>query len=187
MMQYLESVLLAVIIIALLVWVLSSGARSLDRLHKRIIATKIVLQAELVRKASVAAELANSGLLDPATSLVLAEVARAQVAADPDPLLRTAEESTLSGALRAALGEEADVAELSKSDLGETLANELADVWYRAVLARRFHNDAVSQCLRVRSRRSVRWFHLAGRMELPRTVEFDDAWPQSLTQPGELK
>ena len=186
-MGYLEWLLLTLVLLGLFIWALSSAARSLDRLHKRIIATKIVLQAELVRKASVAAELANSGLLDPATSLVLAEVARAQVAADPDPVNRTAEESTLSGALRAALGDEDDVVELTKTELGQTLVNELADVWYRAVLARRFHNDAVSQCLRVRSRRSVRWFHLAGYMEMPRTVEFDDTWPGALTQPGELK
>ena len=41
-------------------------------------------------------------------------------------------------------------------------------------LARRFHNDAVTDVRRVRRKRVVRWFRLAGHAEMPRTFEIDD-------------
>ena len=40
----------------------------------------------------------------------------------------------------------------------------------RVQLARRFHNDAVTDVRRVRRKRVVRWFRLAGHAEMPRTV-----------------
>ena len=47
----------------------------------------------------------------------------------------------------------------------------------RVQLARRFHNEAVTDVRRVRRKATVRWFRLAGYAELPKTVEFDDAMP----------
>ncbi|NED81786.1 hypothetical protein G3I76_17035, partial [Streptomyces sp. SID11233] len=54
---------------------LSWTAGRLDRLHARIDATRAGLDAQLLRRVSVAQELATSGLLDPAASLVLYEAA----------------------------------------------------------------------------------------------------------------
>ena len=45
---------------------------------------------------------------------------------------------------------------------------------HRVQLARRFHNDAVTDVRRVRRKRVVRWFRLAGHAEMPRTFEIDD-------------
>jgi hypothetical protein len=50
----------------------------------------------------------------------------------------------------------------------------------RVQLARRFHNDAVKDVQRVRRKRAVRLFRLAGHADLPRTVEFEDELPSSL-------
>ena len=44
----------------------------------------------------------------------------------------------------------------------------------RVQLARRFHNQAVTEVQRVRRKGTVRIFRLAGRAPLPETVEFDD-------------
>jgi hypothetical protein len=50
----------------------------------------------------------------------------------------------------------------------------LVDVTTRTSFARRFHNDAVRDVQEVRSRRIVRWFHLAGHAPLPAFFEMDD-------------
>ena len=50
----------------------------------------------------------------------------------------------------------------------------------RVQLARRFHNDAVRDVRRVRAKRTVRWFGLAGHAALPELVVFDDDVPLAL-------
>ena len=52
-------------------------ANRLDRLHARVEGSRSALDAQLVRRSSVALELATSQLLDPATSLLLTEAAHA--------------------------------------------------------------------------------------------------------------
>ena len=47
-------------------------AGRIDRLHARVDMARAALDATLLRRSSVALELATSGLLDPATSLLLA-------------------------------------------------------------------------------------------------------------------
>ncbi|HYK30083.1 MAG TPA: hypothetical protein VEV61_19145, partial [Streptosporangiaceae bacterium] len=47
-------------------------AGRLDRLHARVEGARFALDAALVRRSSIALELAASGLLDPATSVLLA-------------------------------------------------------------------------------------------------------------------
>ena len=78
-----------------------------------------------------------------------------------------------------------EAAESALSRALQTVAGEvdapLADVMTRAVFARRFHNDAVRDALEVRSRRIVRWFHLAGTARLPSFVEMDEATPDRRT------
>jgi len=50
-------------------------------------------------------------------------------------------------------------------------------------LARRFHNDHVTSARALRSRRRVRWFHLAGHAPEPTTVDLDDVPPAGLDGP----
>ena len=71
----LTSVIL-IIIAAILVGVyVSWRAGRLDRLHARVEAARAALDAALVRRSSISVELAASGLLDPATSLLIAGAA----------------------------------------------------------------------------------------------------------------
>jgi hypothetical protein len=52
---------------------------------------------------------------------------------------------------------------------------ELVDAEQLVILARRVHNDAVRDTLGLRSRRLVRWLHLAGTAPLPAYFEIADA------------
>ena len=54
---------------------------------------------------------------------------------------------------------------------------ELAEAEQLLVLARSVHNDAVRDTLVLRSRRLVRWLHLAGTAPLPGYFEIADAAP----------
>ena len=63
---------------------------------------------------------------------------------------------------------------------GRVLLQRLRSSCTRVQLARRFHNDAVVDVQRVRRKRLVRTFRLAGHAELPHTVEFDDRLPSAL-------
>ena len=70
--------MISIIVIAVVACVgvyISWRAGRLDRLHARLEAARFALDAALVRRSSVALELSSSGLLDPATSLLLGSVA----------------------------------------------------------------------------------------------------------------
>ncbi|QGQ19403.1 hypothetical protein GC089_09365 [Cellulomonas sp. JZ18] len=76
-----DAVLLVVAVLALLLWLVWVRASRLDRLHRKVGASRAVVEAQLVRRATVAAELATSGLLDPASSVVVGEAAWAALSA----------------------------------------------------------------------------------------------------------
>lgn len=61
-----------------LVWVVASR---LDRLHRKVATSGAALENQLVRRASAAAELAASGLLDPVSSVLVGEAAWGAMAA----------------------------------------------------------------------------------------------------------
>lgn len=143
---------LVVVVVALLLaaWILAIANR-LDRLHVRTDAAWAALDATLARRAVV-----TRALLDPALSLA---ASRAESASRAE---RELAENELSGLLGA----------LDRSSLAPALAAELADAEERVVLARRVHNDAVRDTLRLRRRRKVRYFRLAGTAPLPEYFEF---------------
>ncbi|MCB7137622.1 hypothetical protein [Cellulosimicrobium marinum] len=210
-MTWSEIAVVVVAAVALLGWLLWVAASRLDRLHRKVMASRLALDAQLVRRASAAVDLAASGELDPATSVLVAEAAHAVLDDDADSrrlvgsvpglgetveprprrLLggmapsRALAESDLSATLRSAFEDPDDVLELRASGADELLGN-LAAAWYRAQLARRFHNGAVAQALRVRAKWWVRLFRVAGHAPMPATVELDDAWPVGLGRPVEL-
>ncbi|MFC8797929.1 hypothetical protein ACFT2C_09385 [Promicromonospora sp. NPDC057138] len=176
----------------LLAW---RGASRLDRLHRKVAASRIALDAQLVRRASAAVELAASGALDPASAVLVADAAYA--ASDVAPVTspaaalkmdglgpdRERAESGLTATLREAMGAPEAIRVLLSGPAGEVV-EALADAWYRATLARRFHNEAVAQARRVRRVWYVRLFYLAGRAPIPRTVELDDVLPHALEPNG---
>ncbi|MFF9088732.1 hypothetical protein ACF1BE_20310 [Streptomyces sp. NPDC014991] len=159
---------------------LSWTAGRLDRLHVRMDATRAALDAQLLRRASVAQELATSGVLDPAASIVLYEAAHAARQAEEEH--REVAESELSQALRAVFAHPAQVEAVREAPGGEEAARELAEAVRRVPMARRFHNDAVGAARRLREHRKVRWFRLAGHAPFPLAVEMDDEPPAALVE-----
>ena len=164
----------------LIAWYLSYGAARLDRLHARVEGALSTLDAQLVRRAEATLELANSGVLDAASALILAGAASDSLEACTDTKSQTSREaieSDLTQALEVALGEEA-LKRLRQDDIvGAPLLQRVAAANQRVQLARRFLNDAVTDVRRVRRKPGVRLLRLAGHAELPQTFEIDDELP----------
>jgi hypothetical protein len=156
---------------------LSWTAGRVDRLHHRVHGTRASLEAQLMHRSGATLELAASGLLDPARSLVLLDAAHQARAEEKE---RSLAESDLSRALVASLDDEAEIARLMQDPAARELLTELGNACRKVELARRFHNDVVASALALRRNRVVRWFGLAGRARLPAMVEMDDSWPSAL-------
>ncbi|MCL2467906.1 MAG: hypothetical protein FWF02_01865 [Micrococcales bacterium] len=220
-MRPLEVVAVLIIVALLVLWVVWLRASRLDRLHRKVVSARAVVAAQLVRRGTVAAELATSGLLDPVSSVVLGESAwqalavsttASTAAPDTPAVLGESEwrqlgvstttvpgapaglvapaaqvtpgpaESELTAALTEMLSDEAEVDRLAADPLGAELLDQLAAAWYRVQLARRIHNEAVAQALRVRRGWMVRTFHLAGSAVEPTTLELDDSMPMTMSE-----
>ena len=173
-----------VVALALLVFYASSTAGRLDRLHRRIDTAILALDAQALRRSAAAQELAMSGLLDPASALLVAQAAHDAREAGYDRTMidveRTQLESDVTRALQAALTPE-DVEEIRVDAAGVALLEELRAACVRTQLARRFLNDGVRACRQLRSQRLVRWMRLAGRTPWPQTSDWDDEVPTGLT------
>jgi hypothetical protein len=154
-------VLLAVAVVLLLLGAYASWtAGRLDRLHHRVELARASLETELARRSAMIAELAGTGILDPASSLLLLDAAhRARTASSEE---REQRESALTRAINAT-GTEV-----------EPWAGELSLAMRRVQLARRFHNDIVVSTRDLRRRRLVSWFRLAGHAPMPSTIELED-------------
>ena len=171
---------LLVVVLAIFGLYLSMTAGRIDHLHKRIDTSTLALDAHLLRRSAVSLEVATSGLLDPASSMLLADAAhRARTSADAGVDDRTRAESALSGALGAVLTPE-DVAFVVAEPDGAAMLAELQASCRRVELSRRFLNDAVRACRQLRGQRMARAFRLAGHTPLPETWEMDDAMPEGL-------
>lgn len=225
-MTWSEIVLVVIVVIGALVLVGWYTAHRLDRLHRKVVASRLALDTQLARRGIAITDLASSGAMDPASSMVvLAAVVQTALDADtgdaalraavpdladhlsqvPEPVksqhrpsraavsavlaegldtTRLEQESNLSRAVRAALFDEATVAELYEDPEIEPLLNDVAQTWYRVQLARRFHNESVDQAQVLRRKTLVRWGHLAGHAPMPQPVDMDDAWPEFLRRPA---
>ena len=172
--------LLLALVVALAVglWLIWTANR-LDRMHHRIDVARGTLDAQLLRRSGATLELASSEALDPSSRLVLLDAAHQARNAGPDEF-ETAE-SALSQALRAVFADPDDVRLLQEDVAVAPLVEELSQDCARVELARRFHNDVVVSARALRSRRRVRWLHLAGRAAVLRTVDLDDVPPVGLT------
>ncbi|WP_016905465.1 membrane protein [Streptomyces xiaopingdaonensis] len=173
--------LIWIAVVLLLVGVyLSWTAGRLDRLHARIDAARAALDAQLLRRASIAQELATAGVLDPASSMVLYQAAHDARSAEEEQ--REVAESELTQALRAVFEEGEQVAAVRAAPGGEEATGELAASVRRVPMARRFHNDAVRAARALRRHRKVRWFRLAGHAPFPLAFEMDDEPPAPLAE-----
>jgi hypothetical protein len=159
---------LAVVGLLALVWsvvVSSARVRRLHRLHVRTDAARNGLESALERRAAAALAVAEA-LDDPRhrTPELRAAVAGARAARAPDGDREEAE-NVLGRVLGA----------VDRGGLPAAVLEELVDAEQLLILARRVHNDAVRDTLALRSRRLVRWLHLAGTAPMPVYFEIADA------------
>jgi hypothetical protein len=148
-------------------------AGRIDRLQARVAAAHAALDAQLVRRAAVAAQLAErrQHRLGVRGDAVRAAAA-ASLAADPEH--REAAENDLTRALRGLpLGSD------------DPLVTELAVASRRLGVARQVHNDAVRDTLALRCRRLPRALRLGRRHPMP--AYFDIAEFTVETAPATLR
>jgi hypothetical protein len=160
-------VLLALVVIAVVgvATLVSTRVRRLDRLHVRTDAARAGLQAALERRtaAALAVAAALDGVRDGSDGLRAAVAgARAASVAGGD---REGAENVLGRELAA----------VPRGGLPDAVLEELVDAEQLLILARRVHNDAVRDTRELRSRRLVRWLHLAGTAPMPEYFEIADA------------
>jgi hypothetical protein len=182
----LDLVLIAAAVLFLGVYV-SWRAGRLDRMHTRLEAARAALDVTLVRRSSVAMELASSGFLDPATSLLLAGAAHDARGGDagPDALSAPASgdeltrselaQSDLSRALRAAFAQPGFRASLTGKEGADELLAEVEAAAHQVFVARKFYNNAVAATREARRKPLVRLLRLAGNAGLPEFFEMDDS------------
>ena len=166
---YIAAGILAVVLMCVYV---SWRAGRLDRLHHRVDAARTALDLALVRRSSVALELATSGLLDPATSLLLAGAVHG-TRSENRP--RDLAESDLTRALRAAFSQPDFRASLSGKEGADELLAEVEAAAHQVFLARKFYNDVVAATRDARRRPLARILRLSGRARAPEFFEMDDS------------
>ena len=176
-------IVLAVAALLFLAVYVSWRAGRLDRMHTRLEAAHAALDVTLVRRSSVTLELASSGFLDPATSLLLAEAAheaRGQAADGTGVRPRDLHESelaqsNLSRALRAAFAQPGFRSSLTGKDGADELLAEVEAAAHQVLVARKFYNNAVDVTREARRKPLVRLLRLAGSAGPPEFFEMDDA------------
>ena len=178
--QFSGTIVLVAVLVVLFGLYLSWTATRLDRLHVRLDAARVALDAQLLRRSTAVLELARSGLLDPATALILASGARAAEIAPEDE--REAAESALTRDVRAAFEDPAQGEHVRAHPDGPELLDELGKAMRRVQLARRFHNESVRAVRLLRGHRLVRAFRLAGRAPDKPSFEIDDELPVAFSR-----
>jgi hypothetical protein len=168
---------LVLVVLAMVLWgfYISWRASRLDRLHNRLEAARTALDLAMVRRSSAAYELASSGLLDPATSLLLADAVRR--VREVGQAERDLAESDLTQALRAVFGQPGIRKELEDMDGGPELISEVEAAAQQVYIARKFYNDLAARTIYARRRPLARVFRLAGSAPRPEFFEIDDALP----------
>ena len=164
-----------VVAAALLIGVyVSWRAGRIDRLHARGEMARAALDVTLLRRSSVALELATSGLLDPATSLLLAAAVHG-TRTDGGDRPRDLAESDLTRALRAAFSQPDFRSSLSGKEGADELLGEVEATAHQVFLARKFYNDMVAVTRDARRRPLARVLRLAGNAQAPEFFEMDDS------------
>lgn len=164
--------LIVIAVLAIVGVYISWRAGRLDRLHARVESARFALDAALLRRSSVALELAASGLLDPATSVLLAGAAHDARSALSG---RELAESDLTRALRAVFSQPDFRTLLGGREGAEELLGELESASHQVFLARKFYNDAVAATQAARQRWLAVVLRLAGRAPMPQFFEIDDS------------
>jgi hypothetical protein len=125
-------------------------AGRIDRLHARVDMAQAALDATLLRRSSVALELATSRPRDLA-------------------------ESDLTRALRAAFSQPDFRASINGKEGADELLAEVEAAAHQVFLARKFYNDVVAATREARQRPLARILRLSGRARAPEFFEMDDS------------
>ena len=167
--------LMAAISLGIIGVYLSHMAGRLDRLHLKIQNNRTSLQKSLLTRATRSQTVAR----DYAPGCEAAEqvLAIATECLQPDDQSRESwfVESRLTAALLKLSAQPAPAPSLPDWERLITSARKVA-------LARTFYNDTTRMCQKLRKRRVVRWFRLAGYAAYPQAINFDDRVPHSPTQ-----
>ena len=166
-------IILSVFVVVISGVYISWRAGRLDRLHNRVETARTALDLAMVRRSSAAYELASSGLVDPATSLLLADAVRR--AKDADAAERDLAESDLTRALRAAFGQPGFRAELDGQEGAKELVGDVEAAAHQVYIARKFYNDVAARTLDARRRPLARVFRLSGNAPQPEFFEMEDS------------
>jgi hypothetical protein len=176
--------LIAVALGGLVAMYLSWTAGRLDRLHNRTNAAWASLDAQLVRRAALAAEIAHTagerGVIKPEACDRLA--AAAQQSLESNRADRSAQENALGAVMRVVL-DDATIEAAGDDQQLRPLLGALEAAMTKVVLARRFHATAVEDTVALRGGRAVRWFRLAGSAPLPAYFDIDDTPVPLATSP----
>jgi hypothetical protein len=156
----------AVLVLVGFATLVATRVRRLDRLHVRTDAARAALESALGRRSDAALVLAME--LDLCgghrAGGVRAAVAGARAARVTGGDTEGAEN---------VLGRELHA--VPRTGVPAAVLEELVDAEQLLILARRVHNDAVRDTRELRSRRLVRWLHLAGTAPMPEYFEIADA------------
>lgn len=173
------------VIVGLYVLYLSQTAARLDRLHHRVDTSRAAMHAQFQNRANEVLNLASSGRLDPAASVLLADAADRELDTAGGigtgfPPERIAAENVLTEALRAAFSDRAAIDEVLEQPGGPEVVDHLASALQKAVWSHRFYGDAVRSSQQLRRQRLVQLFRLAGTAPMPQGIEFNDEVPDGL-------
>jgi hypothetical protein len=165
---------IAVAVISTSAFYISWRATRLDRLHARIETARAALDAALLRRCAVVLEMATSGLLDPASVVILAEAEQdARRFSDSGELLpeRAVAEQNLTEAI-AVFHDQPELkdsltADPHTADYGAKLLADLDESTARLSIAEQFYNDTVNLTVASRRRPLSRWLHLPGNAPEP--------------------
>jgi hypothetical protein len=160
-------VALAVLVLVGVATLVASRVRRLDRLHVRTDAARAGLESACERR-SIAALAVAQVLAGVPAGRDCAEGLRAAVAAERAARVTGGDREGAENVL----GRE--LAAVPRAALPDAVLEELVDAEQLLVLARRVHNDAVRDTRELRSRRLVRWLHLAGTAPMPEYFEIAD-------------
>ncbi len=165
------------------VWYLSHQAGRLDRLHHRIDVAMVSLDALLIRRAAIVAELAAAETVDVLTAALFLDAAHEVLSFEGEfSNARIELENDLSLVVSDAFSTTDDVEAINSAPAASLLLNEFVQVVKRIQLSRRFYAEAVTACINLRRQRAIRLFRLAGHAPMPKTLDFDDSLPFGLRE-----
>lgn len=160
---------------------LARYVRRVDRLDAEVQRTRAALESQLGARATRAVELAHSPRMDPATAMLLADVAgqvlESTEEADGEPGATAAAETELSRSL--ALLMPGIRAEAEGSPGAVALVDRLERACERVRIAQQLHNSRVAKAVEIRSRYPATVTRLLGLTAPPVPFEIEAGPPES--------